>query len=85
MTHPHKTGRIKRFDPHKGFGFIIADGSSQELFFHITDVIGGKVPSAHMLVSFRPGHSDKGPRAFDVTVLTEDGKCPLCGAEKVAR
>lgn len=84
MTHPHKTGRIKRFSEDKGYGFIIADGSSQEMFFHITDVIEG-APKERMLVSFRAGHSDKGPRAFDVTVLTEDGKCPVCGAEKVAR
>lgn len=82
MTHPHKTGRIKRFSEDKGYGFIIADGSSQEMFFHITDVIDG-APKERKLVSFRPGHSDKGRRAFDVTVLTEDGKCPVCGAEKV--
>jgi len=83
MIHPHKTGRIKRFSGEKGYGFIIADGSSEQVFFHITDVVGGATPGERMLVSFRPGHSDKGPRAFDVTVLTEDGKCPVCGAEKV--
>ena len=82
MTPPHKTGRIKRFSGEKGYSFIIADGSAQEMFFHITDVIEG-APKERMLVSFRAGHSDKGPRAFDVSVLTEDGKCPLCGAEKV--
>lgn len=82
MTHPHKTGRIKRFSEDKGYGFIVPDGSSEQVFFHITDVIGGATPGERMLVSFRQERSDKGPRAFVRTLLTEDGKCPLCGAEK---
>ena len=82
MTNPRKSGRIKRFSEDKGYGFIIPDGAAEQLFFHITDVVPGSTPAERARVSFRAGHSDKGPRAYDVVIETEDGKCPLCGAEK---
>src|SRR5262245_28557926 len=32
------TGKVKWFDPRKGFGFIQSDGGGPDMFFHISDV-----------------------------------------------
>lgn len=34
-----KTGTVKFFNVSKGFGFIVVDGSSQELFVHVTGLV----------------------------------------------
>jgi cold shock protein len=34
-----KTGKVKFFNETKGFGFIKVDGSSEEVFVHVTGLI----------------------------------------------
>jgi len=34
-----KTGTVKFFNVSKGFGFIVVDGSNQELFVHVTGLV----------------------------------------------
>ena len=34
-----KTGTVKFFNVSKGFGFIVVDGSGQELFVHVTGLV----------------------------------------------
>jgi len=34
-----KTGTVKFFNVSKGFGFIVADGSNQEIFVHVTGLV----------------------------------------------
>jgi cold shock protein len=34
-----KTGTVKFFNVSKGFGFIVADGSGQEIFVHVTGLV----------------------------------------------
>ena len=34
-----KTGTVKFFNVSKGFGFIVVDGSNQEIFVHVTGLV----------------------------------------------
>jgi CspA family cold shock protein len=34
-----KTGKVKFFNETKGFGFIKIDGSSEEIFVHVTGLV----------------------------------------------
>lgn len=34
-----KTGTVKFFNVSKGFGFIVVDGSGQEIFVHVTGLV----------------------------------------------
>jgi cold shock protein len=35
-----QTGKVKFFNESKGFGFIVADGSGEEIFVHVTGLNG---------------------------------------------
>ena len=59
-----KTGTVKFFNVSKGFGFIVADGSGQEIFVHVTGLVdqirdGDKV-------SFEEKEGKKGINAVNV-------------------
>lgn len=64
-------GTVKRLVKDKGFGFIVADDSGDELFFHRSSVIGGTKfdqTAEGDRVTFEIGESPKGPRAEEVRV-----------------
>jgi len=58
------TGTITRYIEDKGFGFIKADDSSEEVFFHHSAFEGE--PREGMAVTFEKQASDRGPRAANV-------------------
>jgi CspA family cold shock protein len=65
-------GRIRWFDPGKGYGFI-ADDAGKDLFFHRTGVIlteAGSLPPLEegQEVLFEVTESPKGPQATGVTL-----------------
>ena len=62
------TGKIKWFDPDKGFGFIQPDEGSQDLFVHHTET-GGQVLNDGDPVEFEIGEGRKGPCATQVKKL----------------
>jgi CspA family cold shock protein len=61
------TGKVKFFNPTKGFGFILADDGSGEFFVHSTKVIGEIHDNE--AVSFEIGEGRKGPEAINVQAI----------------
>jgi CspA family cold shock protein len=58
------TGTITKFIDDKGFGFIKADDSDAEVFFHHSAFAGE--PREGMKVEYETEASDRGPRAKNV-------------------
>ena len=58
-------GKVKFYNSEKGFGFIVRDRGS-DLFFHKTDVEGGKTLVEGQAVTFGIGEGKKGPKATEV-------------------
>jgi CspA family cold shock protein len=63
-------GTVRGFNEEKGYGFVVADGSYDELFVHYTDVTGEGYRSLKQgeRVAFEVGdqHNRRGPRARNV-------------------
>lgn len=60
------SGKVKFFSTKKGFGFIIRDGDSAEIFFHISEVDGGRELRENDRVTFGVKDGKKGLNATEV-------------------
>jgi len=60
-----KVGKVKFFNEQKAFGFIERPGED-DLFFHISGVTPGLIPTKDMPVTFDIGEGKKGPQAVNV-------------------
>jgi CspA family cold shock protein len=65
-----KKGKVKYYDPARGYGFIRPDDCGRDVFVHSTAVIraGLESLSAGQLVSYvvEPERRGKGPKAIEV-------------------
>ena len=63
-------GKVKWFDPKKGYGFIIAEDGS-EIFVHYTGIVkeGFKALNEGQLVTYEVGEGDKGVQAVNVQLV----------------
>jgi CspA family cold shock protein len=58
------TGKVKFFNERKGFGFIIDDSNSQEIFVHVSGLVD-KIKQDDM-VSFDVTEDKRGKKAINV-------------------
>ena len=63
-------GKVKWFDPKKGYGFIIAE-DGKEVFVHYTGIVkeGFKALSEGQLVTYEIGTGAKGEQAVNVQLV----------------
>ncbi|BFM21036.1 cold shock domain-containing protein CspD [Gilvimarinus japonicus] len=64
------TGTVKWFNNAKGYGFILPDEGSEDLFAHYSaiDMEGYKTLKAGQTVSFNISKGDKGLHAIDINL-----------------
>jgi CspA family cold shock protein len=62
------TGTVKWFNAEKGFGFIVPDDGSQDLFAHYSaiEMSGYKTLEEGQKVSFEVSQGPKGPQAANI-------------------
>lgn len=61
------TGTIKFFNTEKGFGFVVPDDGSQDMFFHVSQCVEGWEPAEGEQVSYEVGSGRDGrPAASNV-------------------
>jgi CspA family cold shock protein len=62
-------GTVKRFSQEKGYGFIIPDDGSEELFVYYTSIVGSGFRSLEEgeKVLYEVGQGRKGPQAQNVS------------------
>ncbi|MBJ6137602.1 cold shock domain-containing protein [Marinobacter litoralis] len=71
-------GKVKWFNNAKGYGFIIEDGCSDDLFAHFSSIQieGYKTLKAGQAVTFEKKPSDKGVHAVNIVPDTAPGDRP---------
>ncbi len=65
------TGSVKWFNESKGFGFIVADDGSQDVFVHFSVIEGGgfKTLAEGQKVEYDVEKGPKGPQATKVVAI----------------
>ncbi len=68
-------GTIKKINAN-GYGFITPEGGEKDVFFHANDVMNEGFAELNEgdVVEFEMGESPKGPKATDVTLVTEEAE-----------
>ena len=63
------TGKVKWFNPTKGYGFITPDEGDKDLFVHHSSIQGDGYKSLkeELSVTFDVEDGDKGPQAVNVS------------------
>lgn len=62
-----QTGTVKFFNDTKGFGFIKVDGTGEDVFVHVTDLVDEIRENDK--VQFEVAQGKKGPNAVKVSLV----------------
>lgn len=62
-------GTVARYDDDRGFGFITPDDGGDDLFVHVSVVLGGEELEQGDRVRYQVRQSDRGPQADDVELI----------------
>jgi CspA family cold shock protein len=73
-TSGRQRGRVKWFSRQRGYGFIIVEGTAEEIFVHRTDLEGVYSLREGQEVEFEIEATPKGPEAVRVSPLRPDAK-----------
>lgn len=67
------TGEVKWFNNAKGWGFIISEGGSEDIFVHFSAIHspGYKTLAAGQRVTFELEQGERGKHATNVVAITE--------------
>jgi cold shock protein len=64
------TGRVLRFDPIRGYGFIAPDSGGEDVFLHVNDLLDEKhLVRPGSVVRFHVEEGDRGLKASDVRIV----------------
>jgi cold shock CspA family protein len=64
------TGKVLRFDPIRGYGFIAPDSGGEDVFLHVNDLLDEKhLVRAGTVVKFHIEEGDRGLKASAVRIL----------------
>ncbi|ARP86310.1 cold-shock protein [Bordetella genomosp. 9] len=65
------TGIVKWFNAEKGYGFIVPDDGSKDLFAHFSQIRteGYKTLQENQRVTYEVGQGAKGPAAMNIQIL----------------
>lgn len=66
-----KIGKVKMFNPEKGFGFINMEDEDRDIFFHYSQIMqeGFKTVDAEQKVEFDLVEGEKGLQAHNIVKL----------------
>lgn len=67
-------GQIKSYNDSRAFGFIKTSLSNDDVFFHITNIHGGKKPAKGDTVMFRLLNSESGLKGEDIVIIRQSIK-----------
>jgi len=63
------SGRVTKYNPQRGFGFIRDDNDAREVFFHISAIKGRSEPAIGARVRYVREQGQKGPQATKVSLV----------------
>ena len=65
------TGKVKWFNSDKGFGFIVPDDGTKDLFVHFSEIASGgyRTLEEGQRVEFEVQQGQKGPQATQVRIV----------------
>jgi cold shock CspA family protein len=65
-------GKVRSFDPARGYGFIAPFSGGEDVFLHVNDVLDDKRDIRHgTVVEFDPETGDRGPKASGVRIRSQ--------------